>query len=331
MSDPLPFLNRKPYAASLAAGLASSLLFLSIFLAFAFLIPVQIVFGRFGRRAGGGAAGISALGIAVVQGWRLVASGASGALSISAGIAPPVALLGALFLLNAPIWSGWAPAYRVLCVTAACAICALPLLIVAERDASFAGFLEKLFGDFLAPLRSAMGDGYEASALAASLDPKELVAVFLATLRDSYSAVFLCYLGGSWRLGNRLAGPGSRGREETAAIEELRLPYPLLWAFLASWALVLAAVLLRASEGPEAFAWNCALALSLAYAAQGFGIVTHLFKRWKMPRSLRVLFAVMTVLALATPTAGIAVAVALPLLGVTEIWIPYRKPKGVGA
>ena len=50
-----------------------------------------------------------------------------------------------------------------------------------------------------------------------------------------------------------------------------------------------------------------------------------------MPRSLRIVFAVMAVLALATPTAGIAVAVALPLFGVTEIWIPYRKPKGAGA
>jgi hypothetical protein len=38
----------------------------------------------------------------------------------------------------------------------------------------------------------------------------------------------------------------------------------------------------------------------------------------------------MALLALATP-AGAAVAVALPLFGVTEIWIHFRKPKGVGA
>jgi Predicted membrane protein (DUF2232) len=183
----------------------------------------------------------------------------------------------------------------------------------------------------LAPIRSATGDGYEASGFATTLDPKELVAQSIATLRDSYAAILLFIVGGSWRLGNRLSGVGSLGRLETDAIEELRLPYPLVWAFLASWTLVLAAVLLHVGDAAAAFSWNCAIALTLAYAAQGFGIVTHLFKRWNMPRSLRILIAVMAVLGLATPTAGLAVSVSLPLLGVTELWIPYRKHKGVGA
>lgn len=331
MSDTARALTRRTNAASLAAGLASCLLFLSLFLSFAFLVPVQFAYGRFGRRAGAAAAGVAAAGIAVVQGWRIASMGVSGPFAYVAGILPPLVLLGALVLLNLPIWGGWAKAYRVISVAAACALCAIPLLVSLESDASLKDYLQKLFGDFLSPLRSALGDGYEASALAASLDPGDFVATFLLILRNSYAALLLLYIGGSYRIGNRLSGPGSRGREETAAIDELRLPYPLLWGFLASWSLVLAAVLLHAPEWASAIAWNCALALSLAYAAQGFGIVTHVFKRWKMPRSLRILFVVMAVLALATPTAGIAVLVALPLLGVTEIWIPYRKPKGVGA
>ncbi len=330
MSDSATTPRRKSYAAFLAAGLASSLLYLSVFLSFAFLVPVQLVFGRSGRRAGGIVVGFAAIVIAAVQGWRITASGTNDLFTVLSGLIPPLALLGALVLINAPFWQAWAAPYRVLCVTAACALCTLPLLIALEGDGTFSTFLEKLFGDFLAPLRSTLGDGYEASALAATLDPKEIANSFLAMLRNSYAAILLLYIGGSWRIGNRLSGQGSRGREETAAIDELRLPYPLLWAFLASWTLVLAAVLLHASEAPAAFAWNCALALSLTYAAQGFGILTHLFKIWKMPRSLRIVFAVVAVLALAT-TAGIAVAVALPLFGVTEIWIPYRKPKGAGA
>ena len=189
MSDPVTAFGRKPYAAPLAAGLASSLLFLSVILSFAFLLPIQIVFGRFGRRTGGAAAGIR----------RSVSR------SSRAGGSPRRAprarsrsrraccrrwpCWAPFVLVNAPLWRGLAAAYKVLAVTAACALCALPLLIAVERDASFAGFLEKLFGDFLSPLRSALGEGYEASALAASLDPKDLVATFLATLRDSYAAV----------------------------------------------------------------------------------------------------------------------------------------------
>jgi hypothetical protein len=232
---------------------------------------------------------------------------------------------------NAPFWRGWASSYRVLFVTAACALVALPVLISLERDASITTYLEERIRAFLAPLRSSTGEGYEASALAASLDPKELVATSIATLRNSYVAILLFVIGGSWRFGNRLSGPGSRGRAETAAIDEISLPYPLLWAFLASWSFVLAAVLLHAPEAIAAFGWNCALALTLVYAAQGLGIVTHLFKKWHMPRSLRILIAAMALIALVTPTAGIVVAAALPFFGVTEIWISYRKPKGVGA
>jgi hypothetical protein len=336
MSDSAAAFHHKPYAAFLAAGLASSLLYLSVFLSFAFLLPVQIAFGRSGRRSGLAAAGIAMAVIVIVQGWRLITAGAfsagpAGAYALAAGILPPLVLLGALLLMNAPFWQGWAAPYRILCVTTACALAALPALVALERDASIGAYLEERISAFLAPLRSASGDGYEASALAAALDPKELVAVSIETLRNSYAAIILFIIGGSWRLGNRLSGPGSRGREETAAIDDLHLPYPLLWAFLASWSLVLGAVLLHAPEAAAAFAWNCALALTLAYAAQGLGIVTHLFKSWNMPRSLRILIAAMAIIALATLTAGIAVAVILPLFGVTEIWISYRKPKGAGA
>jgi hypothetical protein len=331
MSDPVPAQRLKPNVAFLAAGLASSLLYTSVLLSPAFLVPVQLAFGRSGKRAGAAAAGIAAAGIALVQGWRLAAAGALGALALAAGVLPPIVLIGALALVNAPFWRAWAAPYRIFCVTAACALAALPLFYSIGHDASIKAYLEEQIGAFLAPLRTATGEGYDASALAASLDPKELVETSLATLRDSFAAILLLIIGGGWRLGNRWSGLGSRGREETPAIEELRLPYPLIWAFLASWSLVLAAVLLRAPVAAAAIAWNCALALSLAYGAQGLGIVTHLFKSWNMPRSLRIVIAATAVLALATPTAGLAVAASLPLLGVTEIWIPYRKPKGVGA
>jgi hypothetical protein len=342
MSDPALALRRKSNAAFIAAGLASSFLYISIFLSFAFLLPVQIAFGRRGGRAGTAAAGISAAGIALAQGLRLAAAGAfgpgagpgaAGLSALAAGILPPLVLLGALVLVNAPFGRAWAPSYRILGATALCALAALPVFITIGRDASITAYLEERIGALLAPLRSAVtsaSDGYEASALAASLDPKDLVAASLAMLRDSYAAILFFILAGSWRLGNRLSGAGSRGRTEAGAIDELRLPYPLVWAFLASWSLVLAAVLLRAPEAASAFAWNCALTISLAYAAQGFGIVTHLLKSWNTPKSLRILLAVIAVISLAMPL-GIVVAASLPLFGVTEIWIHYRKPKGVGA
>jgi hypothetical protein len=345
MSDSAKDFRRTSYVTFIAAGLASSFLYLSIFLSFAFLLPVQIAFGRKGGRAGMAAAGISVAGITVAQVWRLAAAGALGSSAgvglfgvtgLAAGILPPFILLGALALINAPLGRRWSPAYKALGATALCALAALPFILTIDRDAFFTVDLEKAIGNlFVAPIRAAIaasgvGDSYDASALVASLDPKDLVAASIAMLRNSYAAILFFLLAGSWRFGNRLSGSGSRGRELTGAIDELRLPYPFVWAFLVCWSLVLGTVFLHAPDAASAFAWNCALVISLAYAAQGLGIVTHIFKSWNMPRSLRLLIAVMAVISLVTPL-GIAVAVSLPLFGVTEIWIHYRKPKGVGA
>jgi hypothetical protein len=343
MSDSVTAAGRRPYASSIvalaAAGLASCLLYVSIFLSFAFLLPLQIAFGRYDRRAGFAAAGVSALGIAAVQTWRIVASGvasdaavkaASFGASEFAAMALPVVLIGALVLMNASFGERAGRTYKAIGLSALCALSLLPLIITLDRDASIASYLESQIAGFLAPLKNAAGEGYDASALMASLDPKELVATSIATLRSSYAAILFLLLGGSWRIGNRLSGLGSKGREATPAIDKLRMPYTLVWGFLGSWALVLASLALKAPPAASALAWNAALIFSLAYAAQGLGIVAHLFKSWNMPKSLRVLIAITAVMALLTPL-GIGVAVSLPLFGVTETWIPYRKPKGVGA
>jgi hypothetical protein len=337
MSDSPTAFGRRPYAASLAAGLASSLLYTSIFVSFAFLIPVQLVYGRCGRKPGLAAAGISCLGIFSVQGGRLIASaiGNAGAapvsaIEIAATFLPSLVLLGALAFMNAPLGRAWKPVYKAFAVSALCALAALPILIALESDASIAAYLEGCVATLLAPLKSAAGEGYDASALMAALDPKELVSTSITTLHSIYAALLFLLIGGSWRLGNRLSGIESQGREETVAIDELRMPYALIWAFLASWALVLATLALNAPAAISAVAWNCALTLSLAYAAQGLGIIVHLFKSWNMPKSMRVLIAVVAAMSLVTPL-GLGLAASLPLFGVTEIWIPYRKPKGVGA
>ena len=57
MSGSAPALRRKPDLFFLVAGLASSLLCMSAILSFAFLLPVQMAYGRRGGRGGLAAAG----------------------------------------------------------------------------------------------------------------------------------------------------------------------------------------------------------------------------------------------------------------------------------
>jgi hypothetical protein len=314
------------------AGLVSGVLYLSTALAPLYLVPVQFAYGRSGRRGGAFAAGASAALIIAAQTMRLFVAKSFSLVALGTGIIPPMALLGALILVNAGFWSRIPATYRILAVAAACALAAVPAMGELGQDSGFAAYMESRLNAVIAPIRNQAGElSYDESALAAALDPKTLVATTLRILTSSYGAMIVLMLGGSWWLGNRAAGPGSPGRAAASPLAAYRVPYALVWAFLASWTVVLATLLTGAPAAIQAAAWNCALALSLTYAAQGVGIASNLFDRWKMPRFTRVAIAATALVALVTPTAGIVVAVALPLLGVTEVWIPYRNPKGVGA
>lgn len=323
-------------AASLLAGAASGAIYFSLVLSFAFLIPLQMAFGRFGRRAGFGAALTAALAVVAIQAYRGIRLGGAGSLlNLILGMAPPLVLIAALAAMNAAFWARIPGIYRILALVLAVSLLAAPGIAALKADAEFRGYLEAriqaVVDGLTAQPGSLVSESYEVSALKANLNPATLVGQTLEVLASSFSALIFLLIGGSWWMGNRASGEGSLGRAASPALAECRLPYALVWPFLASWAAVFAAVYLGSEGVLRALAWNVALVLSLAYAAQGIGIASHYLKRWNTPRSLRFVLAGAAIAALATPLVGTAVAAILPLLGFTEVWIPYRNLKGVGA
>jgi hypothetical protein len=324
--------RRSSFVVPLVAGAVSAGLYLSIALTFLFLLPLQIAFGRFSKRNGLWAMLLSAAFIASIQIVRLYFAGPLVPIDIVATLVPPFVLIAAIGLLNAAFWTGKASPYRVFIVSAVVAAIAAPALASLGHDTNIMQYFEDRIAAFIAPLKSrAPGSGYDASVLAASLDPKAIAQATMNTLESCYASLILIMLAGSRWLGNRLSGPNSLGRQNAVPVAEYRLPYAMLWPFLGSWALLAAAILSNASMTVRAIAWNVALLLSLGYAVQGLGIASFIFTRWKMPRTLKLLVAATIIFSLVTPTIGIIVAVLVPVLGVTEVWIPYRNPKGVGA
>jgi len=313
---------------SLTAGAVSGLFYSSLLLSAVFLVPAQIAFGRAGRAAGAGAAGVSAVVIAISLGLWMGRAGLFDPVALVTGIAVPVVLLGALILMNARFWDDRPEHYRLIAAAAIGALALAAVLVGIERNLVSAELIEKLFS----AVSPATGvEGYEATATVAGVEAKEFAGQLMAVMVNSCAASIFMILGGSWRIGNRLSGPDSLGRERTCPIDDFRLPNAMIWIFLASWSAVAAAILLKVPQALSAIAWNAAIAAAMAYAAQGLGVATQLLKRWNMPRPLRIAMAATFALALMTPTAGTAVAVAVALLGITETWIPYRNPKGVGA
>lgn len=339
MSEREPFEVSKSLAPSLVAGVFSGLLYGTAILGFAFLLPVQVSYGRRGRKAGLVACLVSFATALVFQTAELFAAGGfstnlgdlglPGFLLLAA--APPALFLGGLAIMNASLWStrhGWARGYAGVLPAS---LAAIPGLVWLSGNKPFLDMVEGRLTGLVDAFIAQAGKGVDAETLRASIDVPALTRSSLLVLDSSFVGLLLILVAGSWWIGNRMSGAGSPGRALAGALSDYRLPYPLVWAFLAAWTGVLIVTWFKVGMPLQAVAWNLAIAASLAYTLQGLGIVSHFVRRSKMPGMLRICLMVSALALLLTPPTGTAFMAILPLLGVTEVWIPYRNPKGVGA
>lgn len=350
------------------AGMASALAYLSVFFSFLFLAPVQASFERRGRAAGFWTA-IAAFGAIVAGQFvriLLASRGLPGAGLLLAVAAPPAIFLGALVLVNAPFWARLDATYRLLAVGLLVSAIILPGYLSLAKEGELRGFVESRVEGALAPFKAELGAAevgtgggrsgasgaeaesmdYERSAALAGIDAKEIAAEALRLVASSFVAILCGLLALGYWLGTSMgrrgaflaaafaaSNPGAEAPRPQAApvgvLRSYRVPYGLLWPFLAAWAFVAATLLVAALEPLSPIAWNAALTLSLFYAAQGLGIVQHLLDRVRAPRFTRIMFGAGAIALVLTPGAGSLLAAAIPVLGVTEVWIPYRKSQGV--
>lgn len=315
------------------AGVLAGFLYGSALLSLLFLVPVQVVFGRKGFKEGVVAAFVALVAAFVAQAVPLFASGAGLRLWSVVALAslPPAVALAGIVVANAPVWKKSAREFSVLAGACLVSLAAIPGVIAIQRDGELLAQLEATLSGILDAFVAQAGGGPEAEAIKAGINVKTFAQTSIMLLECGFSAFILMWMGGTKWLGNRISGTGSLGRQEAIPLSEYRLPYLLVWPFMTAWAGVLGTSYFHVELPWMAVAWNLALVLSLLYAVQGLGIASHLMRRWNLPKGLRVSLAMMVALLAVTPPAGPAIAGLVPLLGVTETWIPYRNPKGVTA
>ena len=103
------------------------------------------------------------------------------------------------------------------------------------------------------------------------------------------------------------------------------IPYDALWVFLGSWTVVLFLMVFKGPFLGRALALNVALGSSVFYAVQGMAIVMHFVRRKGLPISGGRLMISLFLIAFLVPGLNILVVFLLPLLGVLETWIVFRK------
>jgi len=314
--------RRRIFLADASAGLLSGLLYLSYILSFAFLVPVQQALYSRGMKAGLVSSLAAVLVILIGTVARMVQLKAFALSSLLPGLLPPMLLLAALVWLNAktPRLSRIA---RLLLAVLGLSLIATPFLLRMGKDQTF---LAQLYAYVEAMIESA-GILEESPAMAT-----ELVNRSLRILGSGFSAFILLTLAASWYVGSIVAYKGrnliTQAIDKPAQLSAFRTPSVVLWPGLAVWTLLFIMLITKTQGLVSLIVWNLSLCAAALYGLQGLGVVSHLLQKPSVPGIFRLLVPLVAVTALFNTATSAVILIALPLLGITEVWIPYRSLKG---
>lgn len=329
--------GRRTYVLEIV-GFAAAAVILSRFelFAIAFLIPVQLAWIRHGEQAGTASSGLAAAALLVVSAVGARQIGSTGGGSIGAGAyfvdaVVAVVFLAGLFLMNS---------------RRAVAVVGRPLL-VAERAAAAAILAVAIFGVFAVLAGPSLWADYFAVQLArrpelllqVDATQEELIALqqqVLPVIARGALPAYLAILLGNWWIGSLVAfrtrfplAGGNPVMQEIAgySVVQFQLPVAWVWVLITAWSAVAAAIVLEL-EWMTTIAWNAALTIMVLYAIQGIAVALHLSRSRAGDQRVRLLIAGGLVLGLLIPGVRIVIAVGIPMLGVSEIWISYHRFEG---
>ncbi|UCF96230.1 MAG: DUF2232 domain-containing protein [Spirochaetaceae bacterium] len=308
-----------------------------------FLIPLQVLYMRRGRKYFAAAAGLSLvlillIGVLLARRWSMAgAELTQAALSRAApflllDMAVAVLLIGGLALIQLPEMNPELQVYRLPRVTRLAiatiiaGILSVPLILYLRGNDEFAAGVREFVGLRIEAMNNAFM-GADSDSLLPGVQPLQteaLLEAINAILLRSFLFYYFLLLTFSWWLGT-IIGARSVGKHPgLTRIADFKLPDRYIWPLIASLALVVL-TLVASIEFLGILAWNALLILVFLYGVSGLGIIRFLLKKLNVRPGVRwMLIAAIIILAM-TPRIGIAVLILVPGLGVSEVWLKYRR------
>lgn len=314
---------RAELAKAVSAALASFLLFQFSLAFFLFLIPIYLYAD--GRKPSRGfALAASVLIMLALQ--RTVLNAGIEDVGINRSLITLIDLsYPMLLLLGAAAFSflKGRSLQRLLIISGAAGLISVPMIALFSADKAFTGLLKEQIVLMIEVLRAPLKDAgtYEASVLFSELQPEIIMEATKNLFFRFYIFVYLLIQALSlvWARGIKARLYG--GQRIDAA--SFRLPEDYVWPLFGS--LFVLGLDMAFGLGPFGPAvWNIAAVMLLLYGYQGLGIVRDRMKRSPRLRRARFFLTVLCVMLLFTPGVNLFVILALPLLGVSEMWIRYR-------
>ncbi len=314
------------------AGVSTLLYHLGMGFVF-FLIPLQVVLIRKGSRSFALTAGLAFALIIAVR--FILLAGNQGSLAapfLVMEIATVVLLLGGLIVIQLPEIAAEFERFRaprvlrLLIATAITGLLAVPLILYLRGSEEFTLGLQQLFESLSATMNSALSASETFGFVPGNglFQAETLMEVSRTLLLRSFLFDYFLLLTFSWWLGT-IIGFRTLGKSPgMSRVANFKLPDVYIWPLIASLAVVLGSLFVRLGF-LEIVAWNVLLIMAFLYGVAGLGIIRFLLKKFKIPAGLRWLLILIIIFAAFTPRISLAVLVLVPGLGVSEIWLKYRR------
>ncbi|MCL2792257.1 MAG: YybS family protein [Spirochaetaceae bacterium] len=159
-------------------------------------------------------------------------------------------------------------------------------------------------------------------AILKTVDAETVYNTIKVAIMRSYLFLYFILLSASWWLGSMKIIDGKLSNN--VSLKTLSIPQFIVWPLI----IALTTVVLdhRVGLGFLGYiGWNMLLIIITLYGLRGIGIIQSLFLALNVPRFFRVLIYVSLLLFLLQPGLNFIVLVAVPGLGVSEIWINYKN------
>lgn len=182
------------------------------------------------------------------------------------------------------------------------------------NSALVAETLELLSGNIEAITRGA--------GVGAMLPPQQMASAVVYTIERSFLLMFIVQFGisfgAAWEFYKR------KERIPVSLLARVKLPDTFIWVLIISWTVILFDILVGLGMF-GIIGWNIGLAAGLCYLLQGLAVVQHLIWRKKNLSFSGFHLCGLLALLMLVPGLNMLGIITLGILGITEVWISYRK------
>jgi hypothetical protein len=230
-----------------------------------------------------------------------------------------------LYLLNRENFYGLNRKYRLLIATAAAGLLSIPLIAYFSSNEELQQVIQYQFEVLADLLSQGTLEGETTETVPATAE--ELMNYIKNIFLSSYLFSYALMLAASWAAGKYIGMRSKGWTGRLGLIRNFSLKDTFIWPLLVSWSIVLIS---RFTDLGflQYIAFNSGFIFLFFFGIQGLAVAGVLMDRYQISRGLRIGLAVLMIIMLFLPGVNWVVLIGLPGVGVSEIWVKYRRNEG---